>query len=111
MTHLLKKKMLCLVQKNMKIFSIFGSFLGSKIYQKSTFFNLLEGFVSRTLLVWMFDQCWVNFERVKPQSTRHGAVETHVRPFCGKRVNGSNFNETRPPKRLIKSQKTIKMLF
>ena len=84
----------------MQNFSIFSSFLEVKIDPKSTFFNLLEGFVSRTLLDSNFEQFWVNFERSDPQSTRHGAVETHVRPFCEEHAIRQTFYKKKPPKRL-----------
>ena len=79
----------------------------SNNWPKSTFFAFFEGLVSKTLLELSSEHFWINLERVNPQSTRHGAVETHVGPFCGKRVKRSIVNEKRPAKRAHKSIKTI----
>ena len=46
-----------------------------------------------------------------PQSTRHGAVETHVGLFGGKSARRSIFDTKRPQKRPHKSIKTIKRAF
>ena len=59
----------------------------------------------------IFEQFWSDFERVNPQSTRHGAVETHVGPFCGKRAKRSIFNEKTLPKRSLKTNKNDKHMF
>ena len=81
------------------------------INQKYTFFTLFEGLVSRILLDSIFGQFRSDFERVNPQSTRHGAVETHVGPFCGKRAKRSILNEKTPPKRSLKTNKNDKQMF
>ena len=54
---------------------------------------------------------WINLERSDPQSTRHGAVETHVGPFFGKRAKRSILDEKCPQKGPQISIKTIKRVF